>query len=77
MTNPKAEIAYTDMSNTTVTEYAVRDWTGDIVTSEKWTTPAEALADLHRMGYTLYSRDDVLVRKTTTTVTTTGWEAAQ
>ncbi len=75
MSEHHAESDYTDV--VIRTEFGVRDWGGAVATSPDWQSPADVIAYLHKAGYTAYQREDVLTRTTTTTVTTTGWEAAE
>lgn len=77
MTVQTTDLAQDDLRTlTTVTEYGVRDFSGEIVTLPQWESPADVVEHLHRLGYTGLRTEDVIVRTTTTTTTSTGWEAA-
>lgn len=76
MSEHKPECGDTEVRTLCTVEYGVRDLFGAVVTDDRWQSPTDVIDALHRSGYTAFSVPDVITRTTTTTVTTTGWEAA-
>lgn len=66
----------TEVRTLRTVEYGLRDLGGEVVTDTAWQSADAVTEALRKHGYDP-AKFPVVARTTTTTVTTTGWEAAR